>query len=220
MSHSKIMGQIFKKCNADYNYIKKKYYWKLALIALFLILFFFGFPIIYLEFSPTAYINFCILAIVLIGIVFFIGLFYDETHKIHSIKIINLLIEKLKKDEWNWLEYKLINHIARLHPFVINSEATLYILGHFFLRQGYTDKGELLIERAKSKDPDLEKINLFNALNVKNAQYFYKSLSTDKNLKTTNVYVQLWNKKSIRYPILLGFCFFLSLHFIVQVANI
>lgn len=220
MTYSKKINQILKKCKAGYNYKETTYYFRLFTISILFIIFFFCPPILYLKLSLNTYIKFCILIIILIGIVFFIGFFYNESRKAHSIRTINLLIDNLKRGDWNWREHDFFNHIIRFHPIVISHQITMYLLGHLFLREGNTEEGDLLISKALEKDPNLNKIQLTTSLSNDDAQYLYDTIKNETRFQRVHFWRGLWTIKPIRYVVIFLFVLFILLHILAQLAKV
>lgn len=219
MEIPKALRQIIKKCNAGARYKETNYFLQLIAIATFLVLFFFAPPVFYLELSPNIYGIFGALIILLFGIVFLVGIIYDEIRKVHSIRVIKVIISDLKKGEWSWKEKGLLPHILRLHPTAIGHESIVYLIGHFVLREGYEKDGIFLINRAKEKDPKLGEINMSNNLSVAGARYLYDSLVSIEDFKRAYIIRQLWNKRVIRYSILVVFVLIILFQTFVQIAR-
>ena len=62
-------------------------------------------------------------------------------------------------------------NIKEMHTKILKHPVTLYTIGNILLNEGYSNEGYQLIEKAKTLNSNLQKIQILNSFTQENAQY-------------------------------------------------
>jgi hypothetical protein len=109
--------------------------------------------------------------------------------------------------------------LKSIHPIFKNNSVIMFILGCILIKKDYEKEGKYLIELAIEKEPDIKKININNKLKNEDAEYLLITLKKDPKLTWSFNVIKLWNKKPIKYIILIMFFSILIINLLIQITK-
>lgn len=147
----------------------------------------------------------------------------SEIHKLQSASGVRRVLQKLlantDKETKDWAVDVLINAHIALHPAVLYSPATLFLLGYLF-KYNDNKEGDVFISKAIERDHRLQSMKFENGNEKECFQYLINELEVDPSLKSVSFYRKAWNNTILRNTLILGLIIILLIHYFFQIAKI
>lgn len=153
-----------------------------------------------------------------VSVVFYI---LNEIIKFQSINALKSSIAHLHCGDWEWITTALINRpVGQLHNIVMTHPVTIFIVGILFLKESYHEEANVLFNKAINLDQRLSEINPTEKVSKDDIRFLNNIVYSENKFQKSYYFKQLWNRKSIRYSIIVIFWFFIVLNIIVQIVKI
>ena len=215
MINRKKVMLVSSRINAAENYKHTKNYAVMFVFTSILILFF-------LISSSTSlslfdlYLRAVLSFILVFGILSSVLFIVNEIMKMHSIMALDTVISCAGYNDWDLEKIMFIRNPELLHPYIISNPIMQFFIGNYFVREGYKNEGNMLIDKAILKKASLRDISIEPLLNAKDAEYLIQEIQKDERLKVAYNIKNFLSIKKNRYLIGLFLSMFVLVHLIVQ----